>query len=267
MTVKQSHSGVRLRPIALPVEHGGWGLLAAPILLGLWVAPSVAGVWLSFAALGAFLTRQPLKLVLADQQRGKRYPRTIWAERFVLLYGIVTVVSFGMAWLTTNHPFWLPLLLAAPLAAIQFRYDIRQQSRSLIAELCGTIAIASTVAALAMIGGWEWIPAFVLWFLLGLKSAGAILYVTIRLRLARGVTVSKTPALIFHCVALVLVLVLIWASLVPWLVSIAFIVLLIRMVIGLLPRSLGTRTAIVGMQELGFSLFTVAMIAIGYMAS
>ncbi len=78
---------VRLRPIALPVEHGGWGFLGAPIVLGLWVAPSVAGFWLSLAALGVFLTRQPLKLALGDRQRGKRYPRTVWAERFVVLYG------------------------------------------------------------------------------------------------------------------------------------------------------------------------------------
>jgi hypothetical protein len=53
---------VRLRPIALPTEHGGWSLLAAPILLGLRLAPSAADAWLSLAALGAFLTRQPLEL-------------------------------------------------------------------------------------------------------------------------------------------------------------------------------------------------------------
>jgi hypothetical protein len=70
---------VRLRPIALPVEHGGWAFLGAPILLGLWVAPSITGVWLGLAALGAFLSRQPLKLTLGDRRRGKRYPRTMWA--------------------------------------------------------------------------------------------------------------------------------------------------------------------------------------------
>ncbi len=94
---------VRLRPIALPTEHGGWGLLGAPILLGLWVAPSVAGAWLSLAALAAFLTRQPLKLALGDRRRGKRFPRTIWADRFALFYSAIALGAFAAAWITAAH--------------------------------------------------------------------------------------------------------------------------------------------------------------------
>ncbi len=66
---------VRLRSVALPVEHGGWGLLLEPIALGLLVAPSLAGFCLSVAAAGAFLARHPLKLVMADRQRRRRLPR------------------------------------------------------------------------------------------------------------------------------------------------------------------------------------------------
>ncbi len=54
-TTAAPSASVRLRLVALPVEHGGWGMLGAPILLGLWLAPSPAGFWLSLAALGIFL--------------------------------------------------------------------------------------------------------------------------------------------------------------------------------------------------------------------
>ncbi len=55
---------IRLRPIALPAEHGGWGLLFEPIVLGLLLAPSLAGLLLSVAATGAFLARHPFKLAI-----------------------------------------------------------------------------------------------------------------------------------------------------------------------------------------------------------
>ena len=40
---------VRLRSIALPTEHGGWGFTLEPILLGLLVAPTWAGFGLAVA--------------------------------------------------------------------------------------------------------------------------------------------------------------------------------------------------------------------------
>ena len=39
-----------LRAVAVPSEHGGWGLTAEPVLLGLIVAPSAAGACLGAAA-------------------------------------------------------------------------------------------------------------------------------------------------------------------------------------------------------------------------
>ena len=39
------------RSVAIPTEHGGWGLTLEPVVLGLAVAPSLAGI-----ALGAIIT-------------------------------------------------------------------------------------------------------------------------------------------------------------------------------------------------------------------
>lgn len=258
-----SQPSIRLRLVALPVEHGGWAFLIAPILLGLWVAPSSAGAWLSLAALGAFLMRQPLKLALGDRQRGKRYPRTAWAERFALLYGCTALLAFIIAWLTTAHPFWQPLLLAAPLATTQFYFDLLRQSRALVAELCGTAAMTGLVAVLALAGGWALGPALVLWVILSLWALTSILYVRVRLRLARGVTARRFPSYLVHSGALVIIAGLAWFGLASWLAVAAFVILLLRSVIGLLPRSLNTPTPIVGVQELVFGLLTVIGIILG----
>ena len=76
---------VRLKAVALPAEHGGWGMLGEPILLGLLVMPSWAGTGVGLIALGAFLARHPSKLAIADRRRGPRVARTAVAERYVLL--------------------------------------------------------------------------------------------------------------------------------------------------------------------------------------
>lgn len=254
---------VRLRTIALPTEHGGWSLLIAPILLGLWMTPSAAGIWLSLSALGAFLTRQPLKLAWGDWRRGKRFPRTIWAKRFALGYGVLAGIAFGAAWRMSAHPFWLPLLLAMPFAVVQFRFDILKQSRAVVAECCGVTAISAVAAAIAQAAGWALLPAALLWLLLTLQATTAIVYVGARLRLARGIPVPRAPALLLHLAALALVGGLAWFGMVGWPVLAGFVLLAVRCGVGLMPRSLQTRAPVVGAQEAVFSLLTVASIALG----
>src|SRR3954463_11180737 len=79
-------NGVRVKTIALPTEHGGWGITLEPVVLGLLVAPTPAGVGLALATIGAFLARHPFKIVAGDRRRGRRFPRTPVAERFTILY-------------------------------------------------------------------------------------------------------------------------------------------------------------------------------------
>ncbi|MGQ9926388.1 MAG: YwiC-like family protein [Chloroflexaceae bacterium] len=263
MNTSSSTPAVRLRPIALPTEHGGWGLVGAPIILGLWVAPSVAGGWLSLAALGAFLARQPLKLALGDWRRGKRFPRTLWAERFALLYGLIALGALTAAWFSAAHAFWPSLLLATPFALVQFRFDLLKQSRALAAELCGATAISAVAAVIAQAAGWALRPALLLWLLLALQATTAIIYVGVRLRLARGGPARRIPALLAHLSALALVGGLVGLGLIGRAVAGTFAILMLRCWIGLLPRSLRTPTPLVGVQELGWSLLTVIGIGLG----
>ena len=65
-----------LRSVALPTEHGGWGLTLESVVLGLAVRWSAPGAVLAVAAFLAFLARTPLKVVLVDLRRHRVLPRT-----------------------------------------------------------------------------------------------------------------------------------------------------------------------------------------------
>lgn len=105
-----------VKAVALPAEHGGWGLTAEPVLLGLLVAPSWAGLALGAAAMTAFVARTPIKVGLGDLRRGRRLDRTgvaliIGVAELVLLAALATT-----AVLLSDQPFWTPLLVAAVAA-------------------------------------------------------------------------------------------------------------------------------------------------------
>ncbi len=211
----------------------------------------------------AFLVRQPLKLVVGDHRRGKRYPRTVWAERFVLGYGAITVIAFGMAWWYAAFPFWPPIMLAIPFAVVQLFFDLRKQSRALLAELAGAIAISVLAAVIVMAAGWTLWSALVLWLLLSLQAVTAIVYVRIRLRLAHNKPTHRAPALLLHLAALVIVAGLLSVDWVSWPVLLVFAFLFLRCGIGLLPRHLTTPTPLVGVQEVIVALLVVVGIRFG----
>ena len=219
---------VSLKAVALPAEHGGWGFLVEPLIVGLAVAPTAAGAAITAAALGAFLARHPLKLALGDLQRGRAYPRTRAAWAFALLYASLAALAFGLALSLAPARFWTPLLAAAPAALLQFRYDARNRGRELAPELLGAIATGSAAAAIALAGGWPPGRALLLWLLLAARAVAAILYVRTRLRLDRGQQPGRLPAVASHAGALALVAAMAAAEWVPWLCVLPFAVLLAR---------------------------------------
>jgi hypothetical protein len=139
--------------VAVPTEHGGWGLTVEPAVLGLLVAPSWAGVALAAAALVAFVARTPLKVALVDRWRHRRLPRTVLAERVAAIELGLLVVLVGLAFATAHDAFWLPIVVALPLVALELWFDMRSRSRRLVPELAGTIGIGSVAAAIVLADG------------------------------------------------------------------------------------------------------------------
>lgn len=259
----QVRAPVRLAPIALPSEHGGWVFLGVPLLLGLWLAPSVAGVWLALATTALFLTRHPLRLALTDRQRGSRYRRTVLAERCAMLFGTTALASLLLAFLTTHYPFWQPLLLAAPLALVQLVAERHGHSRTLYAELAGATALSAVVAALALTSGWALLPSLALWAILIAWATPAILYVRVRLRRLRGQKAARWPVWVAHGVGALVVGVLAALGLTSWLAVLALGILTLRAYTGLAASTRPVRAQKVGMHEALYALLLVVLVALG----
>lgn len=180
---------VRWRSVALPSEHGGWGLTAEPALLGLLVVPSRAGAALAVAAMLAFLVRKPVRLVVVDRWRHRWLTRSAMALRVAIfesaamigLVAIAAVQAQGRAW-------WVPLLAAAPVVAIALWFDARSRSRRLIPEIAGATGISAAAPAIVLAGGGGWAVAGALWIVLGGRAGAAIPFVRAQVaRLRHGV--------------------------------------------------------------------------------
>ena len=267
MTTSKANPNQRkvIRSVALPAEHGGWGFLIEPIVLGLLVAFSGAGLLLAISAFGVFLTHQPLKIAIKDRMKGNRPPRTILAERFAVGYGAVALIPFGILLLfVVDKTFLLPLLMALPFALVQLWYDAKNQSRKLLPEVCGAIALGAIAPMIAILGGWAVTPALILWLFLMGRIIPSILYVRARLRLERGNPIQRESVWMVHGVAVIMVIGFALSRTMPYLGVVAMLILLGRAMIGLSDYRKARRAPIIGFQELGYGFLTALLGALGY---
>lgn len=263
-TTPVSSPAVRLRTIAIPPEHGAWGFLLEPLLLGLGVAPSVPGVCLAVGVIGAFLARHPLKMAVLDRMRGRRYARTRLAERVALTYSMIAGLGLVSAITLAGIHILLPLLLGIPLAGIMFVSYAQNRGRDLLPELAGAAALALAAPSLALAGDKRIGVALALWAVLLARDIPSILYVRARLRLERDKPYALVPVLAANILGTAEVLFLAWIHLAPALAAAAMILLLIRALYGLSPYRQRVRTPIIGFQEIGFGLMTVLLTILGY---
>lgn len=171
------------RSVAIPSEHGGWGLTLEPALLGLLVAWSGAGVCLALAAFVGFVARTPLKLVLVDVSRHRTLPRTVVARRIAAGELLVLVGLVAAAFDLARGPFWVPVLVAGPLVVLELWFDMRSKSRRLVPELAGAVGISSVVAMIVLADGGDARLACGLWLVLAARSLTSIPFV--RAQIAR----------------------------------------------------------------------------------
>jgi len=174
-----------LRAVAMPVEHGGWGLTLEPVLLGLIVAPSWAGVLIGMAAFLAFLARTPAKLVVVDLRRHRWLPRSRLALIVASFEGALIVVAVAVATWSAGWQWWLAVLVAAPLVAIEWSFDVRSRGRRLLPELCGAAGIAASAVAIIVAGNGATALAIGCWLLLAARSIGAIPFIRSQIVQAR----------------------------------------------------------------------------------
>ena len=175
------------RAVAVPSEHGGWGLTLEPVLLGLLVAFSWSGLAIGLAAFVAFLVRTPLKLALLDRRRHRSLPRTRFATRIAAIeLGLLSLLAISALW--WGGTAWLvPALIAVPLVAVELWFDIRSRSRRLVPEMAGAVGITAVAASIVVAGGGSWRLALALWMVLAARAAASIPYVRTQIaRIRRG---------------------------------------------------------------------------------
>ncbi len=176
------------RAVAVPSEHGGWGLTLEPVLLGLLVAWSAAGLALGVAAFAVFLLRTPAKLVAIDIRRKRWLDRSRLALRIalgelVVLAGAVAVVVVEAGW-----PWLIPVAVAAPLVVVELSFEVRSRGRRLVPELCGAMAVAAVAASIVIVAGARAGLAAGVWLVLAARAAGAIPFVRVQITRLRSGT-------------------------------------------------------------------------------
>ncbi len=253
---------VPLKTVLLPAEHGGWGLTLEPVVLGLLVAPSLAGAGLGVAALFAFLARTPLRMVLADYRKGKRFPRTPLAERAALAYLAVALAGLGVAVMAAAAPFWGPLLLAAPLALVQLAFDARNRGRHLVPELAGAAAMGAVAAAIVLAGGGAVGVALGAWLVLAVRAGMAIGFARVQVRRARGQAARAAGALAAQGAGVLALGLAAALGLVPWLSVAAGAALGGYAFLALSRPPVPAR--VVGWTQIAFGLVMVLCTAAGY---
>lgn len=251
----------RLRPLLLPVEHGGWGFLFEPIVIALIAVPSAAGLSLCLAAIAAFLARQPLKIAIDDWRHGRRVPRTGAARAIAAGYLLVAALAIAVAARGGNRPFWPLAMGVAPLAIVTLWYDGRGESRRLVPELSGATALAAVAAAAALAVGWQWPLALALWASALVRVLPAIVTVRERvMRLHRQVPSMRGPAAA-HAVAVLATAALVSSRLAPGSIALIAVLLAARAAWDLRVDAPQESAMRIGIRELVMGL--LAAVAIG----
>ncbi len=257
---------VRLRSVALPIEHGSWGFLFEPLVAGVAIAPSTASPWIVLLVIGAFLIRQPLKIFLSDWRSGRWLPQTRYAASFLFFYAAVFCAGLIGAVSLAGAESFLPFAIILPFAAFQIYCDSQRNSRLLLAELVGAISISSSIAVLALADSWPYSKAFAVWAIIAARLIPSIFYVRNRLNLEKGKTFSRFVPISAHVVALVAVLLLALYDLSPFLPVLMFGILLVRSTVGLSPYRKKVKAMKIGIGEVIYGTLTVLSLIVGHYA-
>jgi hypothetical protein len=253
----------RLRSVALPNEHGSWGILFEPLVCGIIVAPSPAAAFILLLYVGAFLSRQPLKIYLADLKAKRSRPQTTAATAFA--FGYLSIAVLGLFGTLGFAGFYalLPLIVTTPLALIQLGYDMQGKSRRVLPEMAAIITLASSAAVFALAAGWTPATSIALSSIFVLRLIPSILYVRERIKLDKGKPSSFAVPLGAHILALAGTAILAWYSLIPWLPATIFAFLLVRALTGSSNFRLRIRAMQIGMLETAYGCLVVLSVILG----
>lgn len=254
-------SRAQWRQVAIPSEHGGWGLTLEPAVLGLIVAPTWAGLALGLAAMVAFVARTPIKIVLVDSSRKRSYGRTRLAMRVAVVEIVVLAALVVTAFATAESAFWWPLAIATPMLGVELWYSMHSRSRRLAPEMAGTIGIGSVAAAIILAGGGSVAFALGAWLVVIARAAASVPFSRLQIRRLKGHNDDTLPNDASQFLAVT-------ASLVGWQVgwlpaSAAVAVGILGLIQFVMVRKTPPKAAILGVQQMVVGLGVAIATAVG----
>ena len=262
--IKAPNRVIRVRQVALPVEHGGWAFLLEPLIAGLAIAYSTGAPWIACLIIGAFLTRQPLKVLIADRFGMRNRERASLAFRLLLCYGAIFSIGLAGTLLSVGVQSLLPFIWVLPLAIFQIYIDASRQSRKLIPELTGAIVMSTSIAAIGLAANMPLVNAAALWVIFASRSIASVLYVRERLRLEKGKQYSRMIPTFAHVTALLLVSMLAFYGLSSFLTIMAMSVLAYRAIAGLSAGRSKMKAMQIGVWEIIYGVLVVLSVVIGH---
>jgi hypothetical protein len=254
-----------LRAVAMPTEHGGWGLTLEPGLLGLLIAPSIAGACLAAAALVAFLARTPVKIALVDRRRGHALPRTRLAARVAAIELVLLGALVTGAVLLAEHSFWPPAIVAAPLILVESWFEVRSRGRRLVPELAGGAAICSVASMIVLANGGSARLAAGVWAVLVARLVTSIPNVRAQINRLHGRPTRELDGVIADGLALFIAAVAVGLErdLTAGAVAIVAVVAIQRIA----ARGAVPRPVVLGIRQLAIGFGVVVVTALGVIAS
>jgi hypothetical protein len=261
---------------ALPAEHGSWIWWLGPLFIGLAAGgqPDLDAVLLIFAALCAFLLRQPA-MILVKSISGRRpkddlRPALFW----IAVYALIGALAVG-ALIASGHP--QVVLLAVPGVPV-FAWHLRLVSRRAERGQMGIELVGAGVLALAAPAGY-WVAGgadprvpWILWVLAWLQAAASIVFIYLRLE-QRRLQAMPPPrdrwrqgarVLMYHTFNTAASLGLAILGQAPWLVPLAFGLMLVDALAGVASPPVGAKPSAIGLRQLGASVVFMIVMAIGY---
>lgn len=253
------------RSVAVPKEHGGWGLTLEPGLLGLLVAPSAAGVCLAVAALVAFIARTPVRVFLVDTLRHRSLDRTRLAARLATAELVVVTGLIVAAFVLANGRFWVPALVAGPLILVELSFEARSRGRRLVPELAGAVGVCSVAAMIVLADGEGARLATGVWLLLAARAVTSIPHVRILIARLHGRAYRASDTVVSDSFAMAgaAVAVGLDRSLGAGALAVAAIVAIQRVA----DRAPLPRVAVLGIRQMAMGLGVVLATAAGVIAS
>ncbi len=262
-----------------PKEHGAWGMLYIPFVIGVGIAGNLTleTLWLLIATTFAFLSQKPFAQLLSPKESS---PGAKWIRRHLAWFCIYAGISAGSFAVLYFHYQVKGLkifgLLGIPII-LAFGYFVRRKEvRTVSGEIAGIVGLTMTgpmayyvaTGEFQAVGFWLWILC-ILYFVSSIFYVKAVVQSYVRLR-------SKLPsnsagmaiACRFYHLGMIVILLLLWIlRQLPPLGVLAFVPIIIR---GLRVSSKSRSRldfAIIGWSEVGYSIFFALFLIGGLRAS